>query len=103
MPENSIINVFCYLEKDSVVFVDLVTEKKTLYSITQFREYIKENKIDDFCIFLANRDSKGNVSPLYKYSLSTKKSKLPITAHHKTLNELIDVCYRICIRLYNDK
>lgn len=93
-----IINGFCYLKSDDVIFVDLITEKSSTYSKTQFKEFFKKNDINEYCIVLANRTD-HSVTPLYKYKLTTSKSKNLVKAENRTTDELIDTCYTICIEL----
>ena len=98
------INGFCYLDDKVVIFVDLLTEKKFRYSLSEFGSFIKENDINNTCIFLANRED-GVITPLYKYSLTVKNKKTgetkDIIAKDRHVDQLINVCYKICIKLYS--
>jgi hypothetical protein len=98
MEKNKIINGFCFLKNDDVVFVDLVTEKTEKYKKDYFKKFIEEYEIDDTYIVLSNRED-GVVSLLYKYKLSNKNNK-DIKATNKKIDELIDVCYKICIESF---
>ena len=99
--EKKIINGFCFLDKDKVVFVDLVSERTENYNVSFFQKFIDSNKIDEYCIFLANRED-GFVTPLYKYKLQTAKSKTPIKCNTKSIDDLITLCYKICIELFKN-
>lgn len=99
---SKIINGFCFLKDDSVVFVDLVTEKTENYRKSFFDKFITDNSIDDFCIFLANREG-GYVTPLYKYKLQTAKSKTPIKSSTRSVDELVTLCYKVCIEMFQKK
>jgi hypothetical protein len=94
-----IINGFCYLKDDSVVFVDLYTDKSENYKRRYFDKFINDNDIDEYCIFLSNREG-GLVTPLFKYKLNSVKTKERIKANTKTNDDLIDLCYKICIEMF---
>ncbi len=96
---NEIINGFCYIDGDAINFVDILSEKSTKYKKQSFQKFIEENDIDDYYIILSNYHD-GLVTPLYKYSLSEKKSKKKIKANSNTKDELIDLFYRICIEMF---
>lgn len=100
--KQKIINGFCFIKKDKVVFVDLVTEKTEDYNISFFQKFIDDHEIDEFCIFLANREG-GYVTPLYKYKLQTAKSKTPIKSSTRSVDELITLCYKVCIEVFQKK
>lgn len=102
MKSDKIINGFCFLKDDSVVFVDLVTERTENYKKSYFDKFIKEYEIDEDYIVLANREN-GFVSMLYKYKLTNSKTKNPIKAKDKSIDNLIDVCYKICIESFQKK
>lgn len=97
-----IINGFCFLKEDSVVFVDLITERTENFKRSFFKKFIDENGIDDHCIFLANRDG-GYVTPLYKYRLQTAKSKTPVKASSRSIDDLITLCFKVCIEMFQKK
>lgn len=96
---SKIINGFCFLKEDSVVFVDLITERTEDFKKSFFQKFIEENDIDHFCIFLANRDG-GYVTPLYKYKLQTAKSKTLIKASSRSIDELTTLCFKVCIEMF---
>jgi hypothetical protein len=100
--ESKIINGFCFLNGDKVIYIDLVTERADNYNISYFNKFIEENNIDDNCIFLANRDG-GFVTPLYKYKLQTTKSKINIKASSRSIDDLITLCYKVCIEMFQKK
>lgn len=100
--ESKIINGFCFLNNDKVIYIDLVTERADNYNISYFKKFIEENNIDDNCIFLANRDG-GFVTPLYKYKLQTTKSKINIKASSRSIDEMITLCYKVCIEMFQKK
>jgi hypothetical protein len=97
-----IINGFCFIEKQKVIFVDLVTERTENYRIGSFEKFIKDNNIDEFCIFLSNKND-GIVTPLYKYSLQTVKSKTNVKANERSIDDLITLCYKVCIEMFPKK
>ena len=100
MPKSDkIINGFCFLKNGNVIFVDFYTEKFKEYKIDAFAEFIKDNKIDDHCVCLANKTDEV-ITPLYKYKLSSKRHNRPITARDISMTKLIEVCYKICITIY---
>jgi hypothetical protein len=101
MPKNpnEIINGFCYIDGQSINFIDILTEKMTKYKRQSFEKFIEENNIDDYYIVLSNYND-GLVTPLYKYSLSEKKSKKRIKANSNSKDELIDLFYKICIEMF---
>ena len=94
-----IINGFGYVKGEVIYFIDLYTEKLFLYKIEVFKKFMDENAVDECCIFLSNREN-GEVTPLYKYKLINFKTKLPVQASTKTHDELIDMCYRVCIEMF---
>lgn len=96
---SKIINGFCFLKEDCVVFVDLISERTEDFKKSFFKKFIEENDIDDFCIFLANRDG-GYVTPLYKYKLQTTKSKTLVKASSRTVDDLITLCFKVCIEMF---
>jgi len=100
--ENKIINGFCFLNNENVIFVDLVTEKTENYHISFFNKFIEENNIDEYCIFLSNREG-GIVTPLYKYKLQTAKSNTPIKSNSRSIEELITLCFKVCIEMFPKK
>jgi hypothetical protein len=100
LKSDKIINGFCFLKKGSVTFVNLYNEKSKEYKLDSFIDFIKDNKIDESCIFLANKDEEV-VTPLFKYRLSSKNNNRPIVAEDTAIDKLIDVCYKICIKIYN--
>lgn len=102
MGKNKIINGFCFIDSDKVIFVDLVTERTEKYDISFFKKFIEENSIDEYCIFLANREG-GFVTPLYKYKLQTAKSKTPIKSSTRSIDELVTLCLRVCIEMFPKK
>lgn len=97
--ESKIINGFCFVDGEKVVFVDLVTERTEKYNIIHFKKFIEENNIDEYCIFLANRDG-GFVTPLYRYKLQTAKSNKPIKSSTRSIDELITLCFKVCIEMF---
>lgn len=101
MERNKIINGFCFLKNEDMVFVDLVTEKTETLKKKYFDKFLKEYEIDESYIILSNRDD-GLVNLLYKYKLSSKNDKT-IYAKDRTLDNLIDVCYKICIDNFQKK
>lgn len=101
MQKDKIINGFCFLKDDDIVFVDLISEKTENYKKDYFKKFLEEFGIDETYIILANRD-KGYVSLLYKYKLSSK-NKTDIKARDKTIDQLIDVCYKVCIESFQKK
>jgi hypothetical protein len=96
---SKIINGFCFLKEDIVVFVDLISERTENFKKSFFQNFIDENSIDEYCIFLANRDG-GFVTPLYKYKLQTAKSKINIKASSRSIDDLITLCYKVCIEMF---
>jgi hypothetical protein len=96
---NEIINGFCYIDGQSINFVDILTERMTKYKRQSFEKFIEENNIDEYYIILSNYHD-GLVTPLYKYSLSEKKSKKRIKANSNSKDELIDLFYKICIEMF---
>jgi hypothetical protein len=96
---DKIINGFCFLKNGNVTFIDLYTEKPKEYKLDAFVGFIKNNKIDEYCLFLANKDEEV-ITPLYKYKLSSKDKNRPIVAKDTPVNKLIDVCYKICIKIF---
>lgn len=100
--ESKIINGFCFLNSDKVIFVDLVTEKTDNYSIKYFSKFIEENSIDEYCIFLSNREG-GYITPLYKYKLQTAKSDKPVKSNSRSVDELVTLCYKVCIEMFQRK
>lgn len=101
MQKNKIINGFCFLKDEDVIFVDLLTEKTEKYKKDYFKKFLDEFEIDETYIILSNRDN-GYVSLLYKYKLSSK-NKTDIKARDKSVNQLIDVCYKVCIESFQKK
>lgn len=99
MEKNKIINGFCFIDNDKVIFVDLVTERTENYNISFFKKFIEDSGIDEFCIFLANREG-GFVTPLYKYKLLTAKSKTPIKSSTRSIDELVTLCFKVCIEMF---
>jgi hypothetical protein len=99
---SKIINGFCFLKEDSVVFVDLISERTENFKKSFFQKFIDENNIDEYCIFLANREG-GFVTPLYKYKLQTAKSKINIKASSRSIDEMITLCYKVCIEMFQKK
>ena len=97
--DSKIINGFCYISDEKVIFVDLVTEKTENYKISYFQKFINDNGIDEYCIFLANREG-GFVTPLYKYKLQTAKSKTPIKSSTRSIDELVTLCFKVCIEMF---
>jgi hypothetical protein len=97
--KNKIINGFCFINDDKVIFVDLVTERTEKYNISFFKKFIEDSAIDEFCIFLANREG-GFVTPLYKYKLLTAKSKTPIKSSSRSIDELVTLCLKVCIEMF---
>jgi hypothetical protein len=97
--DSKIINGFCYISGEKVIFVDLVTEKTENYKISYFQKFINDNSIDEYCIFLANREG-GFVTPLYKYKLQTAKSKTPIKSSTRSVDELVTLCFKVCIEMF---
>ncbi len=97
--ESKIINGFCFLDGDKIIHVDLVTERTDNYSISYFKKFIEENNIDEYCIFLSNREG-GFVTPLYRYKLQTAKSNKPIKSSTRSVDELITLCYKVCIEMF---
>jgi hypothetical protein len=100
--ESKIINGFCFLNGDKVIYVDLVTERTDDYNIKYFNKFIEENNIDEYCIFLANREG-GLVTPLYKYKLQTAKTKINIKASSRSIDELVTLCFKVCIEMFQKK
>lgn len=96
---NKIINGFCYIKEESVIFIDLVTEVSKIYDIKLFNKFLKDHSIDEFCIILSNRENE-DVTPLYKYKMSSSKTKQYIRASDQTKNSLIDLCYKVCIEMF---
>lgn len=99
MQKDKIINGFCFIKDDNVVFVDLITEKTEDYKKSYFDKFIKEYDLDEHYIVLANKEN-GIITMLFKYKLSTSKSNIPIKAKDKTIDNLINVCYKICIESF---
>jgi hypothetical protein len=99
---SKIINGFCFLKEESVVFVDLISERTENFKKSFFQKFIDENDIDENCIFLANREG-GFVTPLYKYKLQTAKSKINIKASSRSIDEMITLCYKVCIEMFQKK
>ena len=97
----TIINSFAYLHKEAVVHIDLYTERPKRYKRDQFQGFITDNKIDETCIFLCFMHE-GRITPLYKYSLYTYDGTAKMKAHTRTLDELVDLCYQICISIYKN-
>ena len=93
-----IINGFCFLKNGNVTFINLYTEKSKDYKIEAFAGFIKDNKIDENCIFLANKNEEV-ITPLYKFKLSSKQHNRPIVAKDTSVDKLIEVCYKICIKI----
>lgn len=96
---DKIINGFCYIHEDGVVFIDLITESKKTYDIRSFSKFINDNNIDKFYIILSNHRD-GIVTPLYKYQLSSSKTKQYVVAADRSKDFLIDLCYKVCINLF---
>lgn len=97
-----IINGFCFIQKQKVVFVDLITERTEKYRIGSFEKFIKDNNIDESCIFLSNIND-GIVTPLYVYNLQTVKSKTDVKAYERSIDDLITLCYKVCIEMFPKK
>ena len=102
MKSEKIINGFCFLKDEDVIFVDLVTENNEKFKKSYFNKFIQEYQIDDECIVLANKDG-GYVTMLFKYKLTNSKTKMSIKAKDKSIDNLIDVCYKICIEFFQRK
>ena len=103
METNKIINGFCFLKNDDMIFVDLVTEKPEKLKKKYFEIFIKEYEIDESYIILSNKNE-GIVNLLYKYKLTSKtNSDKSINAKDRTIDNLVDVCYKICIENFQRK
>lgn len=96
---SKIINGFGFLKDKNVIFIDLYTEKFVTYDGKVFEEFIKENNVDEDCILLSNRED-DVVTPLLKFDLVNHKTKERIKAHLRPHEELITLCYKICIQLF---
>lgn len=97
-----IINGFCYIDGPDMVFVSLYDESRTRHSVVKFNDFIKSNDITDQHLILANEEV-GIVTPLYKNLLINKLTKKPDYPRLRTKDELIDVCYNICIKHFQKK
>lgn len=101
--KNKIINGFCFIKGEDMIFVDLVTEKSEKLKKKYFEKFIEEYQIDESYIILSNRND-GIVNLLYKYKLTSKKdSSKSIYAKDRIIDDLIDVCYKICIENFQKK
>ena len=96
---SKIINGFCFLKNKSVIFIDLITEKHVVYDDEVFKDFIKENNVTEDCILLSNKE-RDIVTPLLKFDLVANKSKERIKAHYRSHDELISLCYKICIQFF---
>jgi hypothetical protein len=96
---NKIINGFCYKYSDKIIFIDLITERTTNYRFEEFEKFFTSENIDETFIVLSNKDG-GFLTPLFKSSCLTylKKSKKNRMCDF-TKDEMIDICYDICISL----
>lgn len=101
-PSKKIINGFGFLKDETVIFIDLITERSEKYEMRSFQKFITDNSVDPYCIFLANREE-GFVTPLFKYKLTSSKTKDPIKASSRSHNDLIDLCYKVCIEMFKKK
>ncbi len=93
-----IINGFCYLSDGVMICIDLATETPKKYSLESFKSFMKDSGIDETYIILINMNN-GIVIPLFKYKLETKTGKTSVRAKDKSLDVLVDTCYKICIEL----
>lgn len=91
MKPNKIINGFCYLVDDTIIFISLYTERKYHYEAELFKKFIKEYKITKEHIILAHEEN-GGVTPLYR---TAHKGKADID--DTDFDELIEEVYSICI------
>lgn len=96
---SEIINGLCYIDGNVVNFIDIVTERCTKYKRGSFEKFIQENGIDETYIILSNYHD-GLVTPLYKYKVSSTKNETEILVKSKTNDQIIDLFYKICIKLF---
>jgi len=100
--QKKIVNGFCYLKEESVHFVDLVSEKQTKHSLQNFAKAFEEKKVDEHCLVLANVDD-GRITPLYNCKIKSSKTSNPIKTSNYNKEELIDLCYKMCISYFKKK
>lgn len=103
METDKIINGFCYKHSDKIIHIDLISEKTTEYYLSEFKDFIYGNDIDETYMILTNKEG-SFVTPLFKYScLDFLKKKSLNRMCDFSKDYLIDICYKICIDIQKQK
>lgn len=97
MKPNKIINGFCYLDGDDMMFISLYNERKYDYEASLFSTFIKDHKITEDHIILANEDNKV-IIPLFKYL-----HRKGVNVKNIEFENLIKIVYDICIEITSKK
>jgi len=93
MKNDKIINGFCYLDRDDVVFVSLFNEKKVNYNKSMFINYLTTYNINESYLFLVNEND-GIISPLYNIVLN-KNAKIKDMDFENIIKNVYNVCILI--------
>jgi hypothetical protein len=93
MKPSKIINGFCYLDDNDMIFVSLYNERKKEYEKELFKSVIEDYKLTEEHIVLANEEG-GVVSSLFKHI-----HKKGIRIKNMEFEDLIKVVYDLCIEI----
>lgn len=94
---NKIINGFCYIDDDDMIFYSLYDEKKQYFDLYLFNKFIDSYSIDENHVILVNEEN-GYVTPLHYYK--TKGRQYP---KNMDIEKLIQYVYEICINVLNKR
>jgi len=97
MKPNKIINGFCYVHDDDMIFYSLYNEKREEYEKDLFKPFINDYKITEEHIILANEEG-GVVIPLYKNIY-----KQGIRIKNMEFEDLIKAVYSLCIEITKNR
>lgn len=93
MKPNKIINGFCYVHDDDMIFYSLYNEKRKEYEKSLFKSFVNDYKITEEHIILANEED-GVITLLYK-NIHKQGTRI----RNMDFEDLIKAVYGLCIEI----